>query len=77
MEELIEELCLIISDNSIPKNVKAKVNSALSALKEEDVETCLRANKALQELDDLSEDPNVPSYLRPQIWNIVSQLETL
>ena len=34
MEELIEELCLIISDNSIPKNVKAKVNSALSALKE-------------------------------------------
>ena len=49
----------------------------MSELKEEDVEDCLRANKALQELDDLSEDPNVPSYLRPQIWNIVSQLETL
>ncbi|MBL7051498.1 MAG: UPF0147 family protein [Nanoarchaeota archaeon] len=77
MEELIEELCLIISDESVPKNVKIKINSALSTLKNEDVEKGLRANKALQELDDLSEDPNVPSYIRPQIWNIVSQLETL
>ncbi len=77
MEELIEELCTIITDDSVPKNVKMRVKSALAALKEEDVEDCLRANKALQELDDLSEDPNVPSYLRPQIWNIVSQLETL
>ena len=77
MEDLIEELTFIIEEDCIPKNVKAKVESAISALKNEEVECSMRVNKALQELDDLSEDTNIPSYLRPQIWNIVSQLETL
>jgi len=31
----------------------------------------------LQELDDISSDPNMPSYVRTQIWNVVSQLESI
>src|SRR3989338_1762508 len=58
------------------KNVKLKIESAIAALSEESIEESLRANKALQELDDLSDDPNIPSYIRPQLWNILSQLET-
>lgn len=77
MKELIEELNLLLEDDSVPKNVRVKLISAKSALQQKDMENCLRANKALQELDDLSDDPNIPSYVRPQIWNIVSQLETL
>ncbi len=76
MEELIEELIMILEDDSIPKNVKLKIESAIAALQQEDIETSIRANKALQQLDDLSDDPNIPSYIRPQLWNIVSQLET-
>ncbi|HIH15135.1 MAG TPA: hypothetical protein HA360_04485 [Nanoarchaeota archaeon] len=76
MEELIEELRAIIEDDTIPKNVKLKIESAIAALSEESIEESLRANKALQELDDLSDDPNIPSYIRPQLWNILSQLET-
>lgn len=75
MEELIEELLMIIEDETIPKNVRLKIESAIAALQEKAVEESLRANKALQELDDLSDDPNIPSYIRPQLWNIVSQLE--
>ena len=76
MEELIEELIMILEDDSIPKNVKLKIESAIAALQQEDIETSIRANKALQQLDDLSDDPNIPSYIRPQLWNILSQLET-
>ena len=76
MKELIEELTLILEDESIPKNIKLKLESAIAALEENTVEESIRANKALQELDDLSNDPNIPSYIRPQLWNIVSQLET-
>lgn len=76
MEELIEELLAIIEDDTIPKNIKIKIESAIAALQEEKIEQSLRANKALQELDDLSDDPNIPSYIRPQLWNIVSQLES-
>ncbi|MSR85994.1 hypothetical protein EXS74_01205 [Candidatus Woesearchaeota archaeon] len=76
MEELIEELIMILEDDSIPKNVRIKIETAIAALKQEDIELSIRANKALQQLDDLSDDPNIPSYIRPQLWNILSQLET-
>lgn len=77
MNDLIEELTQIVEDTTIPKNVKIKLQSAIAALQEEGIETCIKANKALQELDDISNDPNIPTYLRPQLWNIASQLETL
>jgi uncharacterized protein len=77
MKELIEELIFIAEDDSVPRNVKECVGVAILALKEENMDKSLRANKALQALDDLSENPNIPSYIRPQIWNIVSQLESL
>ncbi len=75
MEELIEELLAIIEDDTIPRNVKLKIESAIAALQEKTLEKSIRANKALQQLDDLSDDPNIPSYIRPQLWNIMSQLE--
>ena len=77
MESLIEELVSITEDQTIPRNVRQKIQEAILSLQNEEVEECLRANKALQELEDLSENPNIPSYVRPQLWNIVSQLETI
>ena len=76
MERLIEELTMLADDTGMPRNVKLKIKNAILALQDQEVEKSLRANKALSELDDLSNDPNIPSYIRPQIWNIVSQLET-
>ena len=77
METLIEELTMILEDNAIPKNIRLKVTTAIATLQDEGKECSIRANKALQELDDISDDPNIPSYIRPQIWNIVSQLEAI
>jgi len=77
MKDLIDELMEIGDDVGIPRNVKAKLQGAISALEQEDKEDPIKANKALQELDDLSDDPNIPSYVRTQIWNVVSQLEAI
>ncbi len=77
MEDLIEELEMISEDHSIPRNMRLKIQEAIVSLQNEEVEECLRANKALQELEDVSDNPNIPSYVRPQLWNIVSQLETI
>jgi len=72
--DLIECLSQIETDDSVPKNIREKIRSAMNALGgEKDFK--IRANQALQELDDISDDPNVPSYVRPQIWNVVSMLE--
>jgi len=75
MKDLIEELVAILEDDTIPKNVKLKIEGAIAALQEDAVEESIRANKALQQLDDLSDNPNIPSYVRTQLWNILSQLE--
>lgn len=72
---LVETLSQIEQDDSVPKNVKLKLKSAMVALQGPDKDNKIKANRALQELDDVSDDPNIPSYVRPQIWNVVSMLE--
>lgn len=75
--ELFDALAQLEQDSSLPKNVKLKLQSAISVLKEEGTDMKIKVNKALQHLEDVSDDSNMPSYIRPQIWNIVSMLESL
>ena len=72
---LVETLSQIEQDDSVPRNVKLKLKNAMLALQGPDPDNKIKASRALQELDDVSDDPNIPSYVRPQIWNVVSMLE--
>jgi len=74
LQQVIDALNEMLEDSTIPKNVKSKIQSTLSALKE-DTDISLRVNKALQELDELTDDINIESYTRTQLWNVVSMLE--
>ncbi len=74
--DLIECLTQIEEDVSLPRNIKEKIRKAIDALGG-DKELKIRANKALRELDDVSDSSNLPSYVRPQIWNVVSMLESI
>ncbi len=77
ISEVINVLVVIEQDRSVPKNVRDKVKVAITALSEENGKSMeVKIDKALQELDDLSDDPNLPPYTRTQIWNIVSRLES-
>lgn len=76
IKEVIENLTQLQEDNTIPKNVRSKINDAILALKE-DKAIPVKVNKTLQELEEISENPNVPQYTRTQLWNIVSSLETI
>ncbi len=61
-------------DSSTPKHVRAKLVSTIKVLGE-NAETSIKVSKALHELEDLTEDTNVQSYTRTQLFNIVSLLE--
>ena len=74
--ETIETLKELEEDSNIPKNVKIKIQSIIDILKE-DSETSIKVNKALNELDEISNDPNLEAYTRTQLWNIVSLLEKI
>lgn len=75
--QLIAALEQIEQDGSVPKNVRLKIKNAMGMLMDNELELKLKANKAMQELDDISNELNVPSYIMPQIWNVVSLLENL
>ena len=73
---IVEDLSSIEKDATIPKNIRQKVKVAIDLLNAEDNNLSLRIDKSIQELGDLAEDPNVPSYTKMQIWSVVSQLES-
>ena len=80
MEEEIESVIAVIeeleNDNTIPKNVKSKLNKITGILKE-NAETSIKVNKALHELEEIEDDINLQAFARTQLWNIESMLEKL
>jgi len=63
-------------DASAPKNVKSKVSETIKLL-QVDEEPSTKASKALSTLERLTEDCNMQSHIRTQLFNIVSLLEVL
>jgi len=74
ISDIISILSQIEEDDSIPKNMRAKVKNMICSLG--DCNESLAVDKALQELDNLAEDPSLPGYAKTQIWNAVSILES-
>ncbi|HZX12568.1 MAG TPA: UPF0147 family protein [Candidatus Nanoarchaeia archaeon] len=76
VQVVVENLCSIESDATIPKNVRQRIKVAIDILNAEDRSLSLRIDKSIQELGDVAEDPNVPQYMKMMIWSAVSQLES-
>ena len=74
VQTAIVRLKEIQEEPGIPKNVKARINTTIKAL-EEETETRVKVNKALNELELIAEDSNMESSARMQIFNVVSVLE--
>lgn len=76
LNEVVTVLEELIGDMTVPKNVKLQLQMTIEALRSEG-EFSLKVNRALNALDEISDDSNVEPYTRSQIWNVVSLLETL
>jgi uncharacterized protein (UPF0147 family) len=76
MDDIISVLSELLEDNTVPKNIKQKIESIIGLLKQTD-ELSLKQSKALNLLDEISDDNNIQPYTRTQIWNISSMLESL
>ena len=76
LDTVVNSLSEVQEDATVPRNVRAQIQAILNTLKE-DTELVIKANKALNELDEIANDVNLQSYTRTQIWNIMSMLEKL
>lgn len=73
---LIEYLGEMTDDQSVPRNVKAKMAEVVAILKS-DVELSIKKHKVAQIFDDLQDDSNIDSYTRTQLWSVVPLVESL
>ena len=72
MVKLLEE---VINDRTVPRNIREAVRRAKECLMEEGKDLAVRADEAIQILEEVSSDLNLPIYTRTQIWNAISMLE--
>ena len=62
-------------DSCVPKNVKSKISSTIKELETSKEEESIKVSRALHAMEELTEDNNMQSDTRTQLFNIVSTLE--
>ncbi|MBI2111650.1 MAG: UPF0147 family protein [Nitrosarchaeum sp.] len=77
MKEAIETLNQIATNHSTPKTIKKSITDLIADLNNEEYSLSVRANNTISLLDDVTQDPNMPSYVRTQLWQAVSKLESI
>jgi len=76
IRDIVELMAQIESDFSVPRNIRVKMKDAMNILEDDEGRMfAVRADKALEELEALSDDSNIPTYTRTQVWHIISLLE--
>lgn len=74
-DQAIQTLVQVVSNPTTPKNIKKNLTDLISSLRASQDPISVRAANAISQLDDVSQDPNIPSYVRVTLWQAVSALE--
>jgi len=77
MNNAISTLSELKEESSTPKNIKEKIQNVITILEGKEEEISIKKSKALDILEQISNENNIQPFLRTQIWNVVSILESL
>ena len=67
----------IATNPSTPKNIRKNIADIIEELKSAEYSISVRAANTISLLDDVTQDPNLPSYVRTSLWQAVSTLESI
>ena len=70
-------LSQIATNPSTPKNIRKNIADIVEELKSDEYSISVRAANTISSLDDVTQDPNMPSYVRTPLWQAVSTLESI
>ena len=73
----ITTLNQIATNPSTPKNIRKNIADIVEELKSDEYSISVRAANTISSLDDVTQDPNMPSYVRTSLWQAVSTLESI
>ncbi len=77
VRQCIDVLDRIISDDSVPRNIRRSADNIKNILSNEKESLSRRAATVISNLDDIGNDPNVPIHTRTLIWGVSSRLESI
>ena len=77
LDDAMSSLNQLATSPSTPRNIRKSITSLLEELKSEEYSMSVRAANTTSSLDDITQDPNMPSYVRTSLWQIVSTLENI
>jgi uncharacterized protein (UPF0147 family) len=75
LESAITTLNQIASSPATPKTIKKSISEMTSDLASGEYSMAVRAANAMSMLEDVTQDPNMPSFVRTSIWQAVAKLE--
>ena len=67
----------IATNPSTPRNIRKNIAGLIEGLKSDEYSISVRAVNIISLLDDVTQDPNLPSYVRTSLWQAVSTLESI
>jgi len=67
----------IADSNTTPRNIRKVVKDSMIVLQDTELSIGVRAANVISMLDDVAQDPNMPSFARVTLWSAVSTLESI
>ena len=77
IKQCTEVLDRIVSDDSVPRNIRRSADNIKNVLLNEKEPMSKRAAMVISNLDDIGNDPNVPIHTRTLVWGLSSKLESI
>ncbi|MAG17966.1 MAG: hypothetical protein CL944_00660 [Candidatus Diapherotrites archaeon] len=67
----------IMEDNSVPRNIRKTIDDAKQKITSKEDTLNVNISNAIYLMEDISNDINMPSHTRTEIWTIISELEAI
>ena len=77
LNNAVSTLNQIATNPSTPRNIRKNIAELVEGLKSGEYSISVRAVNTISLLDDVTQDPNLPSYVRTSLWQAVSTLESI
>ena len=77
LNNALSTLNQIATNPSTPRNIRKNITDLIDGLKSDEYSVSVRAANTISLLDDVTQDPNLPSYVRTSLWQAVSTLESI
>ncbi|MEM0349773.1 MAG: UPF0147 family protein [Candidatus Caldarchaeum sp.] len=76
-QQVVQILETIINDTDTPRNIRRIAKQASTELFNEKLKPAVRAANSIDLIEEIINDPNMPSFTRTQLWMAISILETI